>query len=62
MTMADSPAADRERLLAALTELVEALDRRKPSVGSAAEARVTQEAAALKGDAKTRIRELEGGR
>lgn len=57
--MADSPAViDRKKLLAQLTELVEALDRRTPGLARAGEARVAEDAAALKRQANTRIMEL----
>jgi hypothetical protein len=62
--MNDSPdiVIDREKLLADLTELVDALDRRMPSLKSAGEARVAEDAAALKRQAETRIVELNTGR
>ena len=53
---------DREQLLAALTELVEALDRRTPGLKSAGEAEVAEDAAALKRRANRRIMELQAGR
>ena len=61
--MNDSPAVtDREKLLAEWTELVDDLDRRVPSLKSAGEARVAEQAAALKRHAETRILELNAGR
>jgi hypothetical protein len=61
--MNDSRAViDREKLLADLTELVEALDRRMPALKSAGEARVAEDAAALKRQAEARIVELKAGR
>jgi hypothetical protein len=61
--MADFAAtAHRDKLLAELSELVEALDRRTPSLKVAGEARVAEEAAALKRQAEIRIRELKAGR
>ena len=63
MTMTDSPAVvDREKLIADLTELVEALDRRTPALKGAGEARVAEEAAALKRQATMRIMELKAER
>lgn len=61
--MAESLALiDRATLLAELTELVEALDRRMPSLKSAGEARVAKDAAALKRQATMRILELKAER
>ena len=61
--MADSVAGvDREQLLADLTELVEALDRRTPALKSAGEAGVAADAAALKRRATLRIKELQAAR
>ena len=58
--MNDSPiAVDRETLLADLTELVQALDRRTPALKSAGEARVAEDAAGLRRQATLRIMELE---
>jgi hypothetical protein len=63
MTMADSPAVvAREKLLADLTELVQALDRRTPALRSAGETRVAEDAAALKRQATLRIMELKAAR
>ena len=63
MIMADSPAVvARAKLLADLTELVEALDRRLPALESAGEARVAGEAAALKRQAMRRIVALKAER
>lgn len=61
--MADSPAAIlREQLLADLTELVRALDRRTPALASAGEVHVAKDAAALKLRAMQRITQLESER
>jgi hypothetical protein len=60
--MTDLSGTHREQLLAELTELVEALDRRRPALESAGEARVAREAAALKAHATLRISELKAGR
>jgi hypothetical protein len=54
-------ANDREILLAELTELVEALDRRTPSLERVGEARIAKEAASLKAQAEMRIRKLKAG-
>jgi hypothetical protein len=63
MRTTDSAAAvDREKLIADLTELVEALDRRTPPLRSAGEARVAEDAAALKQQAMRRIIELKAER
>ena len=62
MTDAPAVAVDRETLLAELTELVEALDRRTPSLERAGEARIAQEAAALKAQAEMRILKLKAER
>jgi hypothetical protein len=63
MTGSDSQrVVDRERLLAELRELVEALDRRTPALESAGEARVAADAAALRQQANLRIIELNAGR
>lgn len=61
--MTDSPSAavDRGILLVALTELVEALDRRTPALERAGEARIAKEAAALRAEAELRILELKAG-
>jgi len=58
MTDFRAAVADRGKLLVELTELVQALDRRTPSLARAGEARIVQEAAALKAEAETRIRTL----
>ena len=50
--------ADRDHLVAALEELIDALDRRVPHVERAGEIRIAREAAALKKEALTRIEEL----
>ena len=52
-------ASDREHAIAALRELIEALDRRVPQVERAGETRIAREAAGLKKDALTRIEELQ---
>jgi hypothetical protein len=61
---ADEPRAadDGEDLLAELTELLEALDRRAPSVARASEAGITRDAAALRAAAKIRIAKLKAKR
>lgn len=51
-------AANRERVLAALGELIEALDRRVPQVERLGEVRIAQEAATLRKDAAMRIEQL----
>ncbi len=48
----------RERVLAALAELVEALDRRVPQVERLGEVRIAVEAAALRKEAANRMEEL----
>ena len=50
---------DRDRAVAALRELVEALDRRVPQVERLGEARIAREAAALRKEAAERIEQLE---
>ena len=50
--------ADRDRALAALHELVEALDRRVPHVERLGEVRIAREATALRKEAAKRIEEL----
>ena len=50
--------ADRDRALAALRELVEALDRRVPHVERLGEVRIAREAAGLRQEAAKRIEEL----
>ena len=50
--------ADRDRALAALRELVEALDRRVPHVERLGEVRIAREATALRKEAAKRIEEL----
>jgi hypothetical protein len=52
---------DRDRIIAALRELVEALDRRVPRVESVGEIQIARDAAKLRIDAMTRIGELKGG-
>lgn len=49
---------DRDRVLAALGELIEALDRRVPQVERLGEVRIAREAAALRKDAAARIEQL----
>ena len=51
---------DRNRVIAALKELIAALDRRVPQVKRVGEARIAEEAATLRRDAVARISELEG--
>ena len=48
----------RDRVIAALNEFIEALDRRVPNVESMGEFRIAREAATLRSDAVTRIDEL----
>ena len=55
---AASDASTRERVLAALSELIEALDRRLPHVERLGEIGIAREAAALRKDAAMRIAEL----
>jgi hypothetical protein len=50
--------SDRERVVAALRELVEALDRRVPHVERLGEVRIAREAAALRKEAANRLEEL----
>lgn len=50
--------ADHERVVHALRELVEALDRRVAHVERLGETRIAREAAALRTDAVNRIEEL----
>ena len=52
---------DRARVLAALGELIEALDRRVPQVERLGELRIAREAAALRKDAAMRIEQLRTG-
>jgi hypothetical protein len=49
---------DRDALLVALRELVEALDKRVPHVERLGEVRIAREAAALREEAARRIQEL----
>jgi hypothetical protein len=51
-------ASSRDRVVATLTELIDALDRRVPHVERVGEIRIAHEAAALKKEALTRIEEL----
>jgi len=56
-----SPArVDEDVVVAALRELVEALDRRVPHVERLGEARIAREAALLRSEAVARIAELAG--
>jgi hypothetical protein len=50
--------SDRQRVVAALRELVEALDRRVPHVERLGEVRIAREAAALRKEAANRLDEL----
>jgi hypothetical protein len=50
--------SDRQRVVDALRELVEALDRRVPHVERLGEVRIAREAAALRKDAANRLDEL----
>jgi hypothetical protein len=52
---------DHDPIIAALRELVEALDRRVPRVERVGEGQIARDAAKLRNDAVTRIGELEGG-
>ena len=52
------PNEDRDRVIAALSELVEALDRRVPHVERAGETQIAGDAAKLRNDAMARIAEL----
>ena len=52
-------AGPRGTLLLQLLELVDALDRRTPSLRHAGEVRIAQDAAALRAEAQERIRQLE---
>jgi hypothetical protein len=52
-------AADRERVIEHLRELIEALDRRVPRLGEQGEVRIADEAAALRQKALERIAELQ---
>jgi hypothetical protein len=49
---------DRDRAIAALIELIKALDRRVPHVERVGETRIAAEAAKLKDDAMARVDEL----
>ena len=49
---------DRDQLVAALKELIDALDRRVPHVERVGEIRIARDAVALKKEALTRIEEL----
>lgn len=51
-------AVDRERAVAALRELIEALDRGVPRVERLGELRIAREAAALRQEAAKRLEEL----
>jgi hypothetical protein len=50
--------SDRQRVVDALRELVEALDRRVPHVERLGEVRIAREAAALRKEAANRLDEL----
>ena len=50
---------DPTRVIAALNELIAALDRRVPQVKRVGEERIAEEAATLRKDAVARIAELE---
>ena len=50
--------SDRQRLVAVLRELVEALDRRVPHVERLGEVRIARDAAALRKEAANRLDEL----
>jgi hypothetical protein len=51
-------ASNSEHVLAALGELIEALDRRLPHVERLGEVRIAREAAALRNEAKARCEQL----
>jgi hypothetical protein len=53
-----APMADRDLVVHALRELVDALDRRVAHVERLGEARIAREAAALRNEAVNRIQEL----
>lgn len=57
----DRQSPNRERVVAALRELVEALDRRVADVERLGEAGIAREAAALRTEATNRIQELTTG-
>ena len=59
--MKDPDSSDTERVVAALRELVEALDRRVPHVERLGEAGIANEAAALRKKAARRLEELRPG-
>ena len=56
--MNDNSSPDRDDVVAALRELVEAIDRRVPHVERVGEAHIAREAAALRKEAAKRIEEL----
>ena len=56
--MIDKAPRDRAHVVAALRELVEAIDRRVPQVDRVGEVRIAREAAALRNEAVQRIEEL----
>jgi hypothetical protein len=58
MTEKSRPDPSHRERVAALRELIEALDRRVPHVERLGEARIAREAAALRKDATTRIEQL----
>jgi len=59
--MNDPDSSETERVVAALRELVEALDRRLPHVERLGEAGIATEAAALRKKAARRLEELRPG-
>ena len=56
--MIDKAPRDRAHVVAALRELVDAIDRRVPQVERVGEVRIAREAAALRNEAVQRIEEL----
>ncbi len=54
-------ASDRDRIIDALVELVDALDRRVPHVERVGENHIARDAAALRREAQQRIEELKAG-
>ena len=58
-TNSPAPKADRQRMLADLHELVDALDRRVPHPDRAGEQAIASDSADLKRDAEERIAQLE---
>lgn len=57
----DRTEVDRKRAIRHLRQFVEALDRRVPHIERAGEARIADDAAALKEKALKRIADLEAG-